>query len=81
MRKDDLKNLVSSCLNDIVFDYNGMSCGITSEVHNYIPVFQAWYGDNIREYNTVEDIINDKFYNGHSLIDLLCEKNIQYSVI
>ena len=79
MKSNDLKNLISSCLNDISFTQNGKPCGITTEVHDSIPTFQVWCGDNIKEYDNVRDVVSDKFYDGKSLTDLLCsETPIQY---
>ena len=82
MKSDDLKKIVDSCLNDIVFDYNGKQCGITSTVHNYIPTFQVWYGQKTKEYDNVQDVVTDKFYDDKSLLDLLCSANpIKYAVL
>ena len=82
MKPNDLTKLVNSCLNDIVFDYNGKQCGITSAVHNYIPTFQAWYGHKTKEYDNVQDVVTDKFYGDKSLLDLLCSSNpIKYAVL
>lgn len=71
MKKDNLKQIISECCNDILFNYNGLDSGITAEVANYVPRFQAWHGEKIKEYKSVDDVINDKFYSGKSLIDLI----------
>ena len=83
MNLKDLKNIISSCLNDLVFEYNGKQCGVTSEVYDYIPTFQAWCGDSIKEYSNVEDVLNDKFYDGKSLTELVCDKspNVIFNVL
>ena len=75
MNVTDLKNIISSCLNDVVFEYNHKKCGVTSEVHDYIPTFQAWCGNDTKEYSNVEDVFNDAFYDGKCLAELLCGKN------
>lgn len=78
----ELTNIIENCVNDIVFQYNGKQCGVTSEVHNYVPTFQVWYGENTKEYSHVEDVITDKFYNDKSLAELLCSDNgVRYSVL
>lgn len=76
MKKDDLKKIIADCCNDIVFSYNGMDSGITSEVNNYVPSFQAWHGDNIKVYDSADDVMNDEFYSGKSLNDLVEKINI-----
>lgn len=70
MKKDELKQIIADCCNDIVFSYNSMDSGVTSEVVNYIPTFQAWHGEDIREYGSIDDVMNDPFYSGKSLNDL-----------
>lgn len=71
MNKNNLKHIISECCNDIHFNYNGLDSGITSEIANYVPKFQAWHGEKTKEYKSVDDVINDKFYSGKSLIDLI----------
>lgn len=70
MKKDELKQIIFDCCNDIVFSYNNMPSGVTSEVENSIPTFQAWHGEEIREYSSIDDVMNDPFYSGKSLNDL-----------
>ncbi|WP_312503955.1 hypothetical protein [Lacrimispora sp.] len=70
MKKDDLKQIIADCCNDIVFSYNNVPSGITSEVENRIPTFQAWHGEDIKEYGSIDDVMNDPFYSGKSLNDL-----------
>lgn len=71
MKLDDIKSIISDCLNDVLFEYNGKKSGITSEVHDSIPTFQVWHGTEIKEYNSIDDVINDKFYSGKSIADLV----------
>lgn len=71
MTVDVLTNTIQSCLNDVVFIYNGKQSGITSSVNNYQSTFQVWYGDQTKNYDKIDDVLNDKFYGGKSLIDLL----------
>jgi len=71
MTKQDLKNIISDCCNDVIFTYNGKKSGITSEVHDSIPTFQVWHGSETKEYDNVDDVMNDKFYSGKSVNDLI----------
>lgn len=71
MNKDKLRNIILECCNDVLFVYNGKKSGITSEVHDSIPVFQVWHGSNIKEYSDVDTLMSDKFFGGKSVNDLL----------
>lgn len=66
-----LKNIIADCCNDVLFTYNGKKSGVTSEVHDSIPTFQVWHGSETKEYDNVDDVVNDKFYSGKSIKDLL----------
>ena len=73
MKIEDLKDIIIQCVNDVLFSYNGKSCGITSEVHDYVPTFQMWYGDKTDEFSDINELINDKFFDGKSLSNLFHE--------
>ncbi len=78
----DIFNIISRCINDIVFEYNGKPCGFTVEVKDYSPTFQLWYGDSTKEYKHAEDVINDNFFDGKSITDLLCSQpGIDYTIL
>ena len=70
MKKQDLKNIIADCCNDVIFAYNGKKSGVTSEVYDSIPTFQVWHGSETKEYSNVDDVMNDKFYSGKSLNEL-----------
>lgn len=78
MKIDDLKAKILSCCNDIVFEYNGIKSGITSEVHNSVPTFQVWHGDKTKEYQNVDDVISDNFYSGKSITDIIENTDFKY---
>ena len=71
MSKDELIKLISDCCNDVVFEYNGKKSGVTSEVINGDPTFQVWHGSEIKEYDKVETLMEDKFFSDKSLSDLI----------
>ena len=58
MSRKELKDIISDCCNDVVFDYNGRKSGVTSEVKNHIPTFQVWHGSKVKEYDNVDDVMN-----------------------
>ena len=71
MKIADLKKVISDCCNDVIFEFNGKQSGITSEVKDYVPTFQAWHGSETKEYSNIDDVLKDKFYSGKSIIDLI----------
>ncbi|MBN2954441.1 MAG: hypothetical protein JTJ23_12830 [Fusicatenibacter saccharivorans] len=79
MTRGELENIVADCCNDIIFTYNGKPSGVTSTVYNYIPTYQAWHGETVKEYNSVEDVMNDKFYSGKSINDLFDEVSFTFT--
>ncbi len=76
MSKEDIIRIISDCCNDIYFNYNGKPSGITSEVHNSIPKFQAWHGEQVKYYDDIKSVITDPFYSGCSILELLDKVNI-----
>lgn len=67
---ETIRNEIKACKTDMVFVYNGLKSGVTSEVTKSIPTFQAWHGDKYKYYKDVDDVISDKFYSGKSLTEL-----------
>lgn len=77
MSQKELMNIIADCCNDVVFVYGGKRSGITSEVHDYVPTFQVWHGDAVKEYSKVDDVMSDPFYSGKSLNELLNKVEFQ----
>lgn len=77
MTNNQLKQIISNCWNEVVFTYNGKPSGVTSEVENSIPTFQVWHGEDIKYYSDVDELMEDKFYSGKSLNELVGEIEIQ----
>lgn len=69
--KQKLRTVIAECCNDVIFIYNDKRSGVTSEVHDSIPTFQVWHGSETKEYDNVDDVMNDKFFSGKSINDLL----------
>ena len=70
MNKAELQRQIGEDYNDMSFVYNGKPAGVTSTVTNYVPTFQVWYGENTKTYGTIDEVMNDKFYDGKSIADL-----------
>lgn len=71
MNIEKLKAIISNCVNDIVFTFNDEKCGITSQVSNYIPIYECWYGNNVKEFTDVDKLISDTFFEGKSLKEII----------
>ncbi len=67
MKPDDLKDLILSLTQDIVFEYKGKNACINPWNANKIEV---GYGDDIKTYTDINDVMNDKFYCGKSLVEI-----------
>lgn len=73
-----IKNTIENCINDVLFSYNGQSCGVTSEVHDYKPIYTLWFGEKYVDLDTVEDVLNYKLFDGKSLNDIY--KNLSINI-
>ena len=77
--KNKIKKIISDCCNDVLFIYNGKKSGITSTVKNSIPTFQVWYGEKTKEYNDIDSVMSDNFFDGKSLNDLSETVNFSFA--
>ena len=73
MTRDALFQIIRECVNEVVFVYNGKKSGVTAEVEDSVPTFQVWHGDEIKEYRTADEVMNEPFYSGKSLNELADE--------
>lgn len=69
--KDEVRQYIADCLNDVWFTYHGKAAGVTSVVENSIPTFQAWFGQEIKYYSNVDDVMSDPFYDGKCLNEIV----------
>ncbi len=67
MKPNELKNLILSLTQDIVFSYKGKYACINPWNDKKIEV---GYGDDVKVYDNIDDVMNDKFYQGKSLIEI-----------
>ena len=77
MKKQELRQFVANCCNDIIFKYNNMPSGITAEVSDYIPVCHMWYGNISKDYSDVDELINDDFFDGKTLNEIVDDIDIE----
>lgn len=71
MTADELKKILSGCMDEIYFSYNGKAGGACAEVNNCRPTFMLWYGDNTKEFDSIDDVMVNEFFDGKSLSDLV----------
>ena len=70
MKLDDLKQCLTDCCNDISFPVDGLPSGVWPEVADYIPTYHVWYGDEMRDFATVDEVLNTPFFGGKALKDI-----------
>lgn len=78
MNKENLRDIILECCNDVTFVYNGKKSGVTSTVKNYEPTFHAWHGDFTKDYKDIDSLMNDNIYSGKSINDLVDEVTINF---
>lgn len=67
MTISEVKKYLSDLIGHITFEYNGYSCGVDPITLNS---FDMWYGDNVITVNSIEEVINNNFFDGKSLKDI-----------
>lgn len=75
----ELRNIILECCNDVLFVYNGLQSGVTSEVRDSIPTFQVWHGSDMKEYSDVDHLLLDKFFSGKSLLELINKIEFEFA--
>lgn len=68
-----MRDVIQDCCNDVMFTYKHKASGITSEVKDYAQIFHAWYGSETKDYNNVDELMADPFFDGKSINDLIGE--------
>lgn len=62
-----IKKLILSLLQDVVFEYDNKTCCI-NPWHEH--KFELGYGDFIKDYSDIDELMNDKIFNGKSLCEI-----------
>lgn len=52
------------------FEYNGKKCGVEPETQNSNTTYTMWYGDAWKDYDNIDDLLSDLFFDGESLQDI-----------
>lgn len=74
MKPNKLKELILSLTQDIVFEYKGEYACINPWNHKKIEV---GYGDIMKTYDNIDDVMKDKIYHGKSLLEIAETLNIE----
>lgn len=69
-RLQELIGMITDADCDIVFTYAGKTCGIVPEVNDSIPVYTMWFGDIVKEYDDINEMMSDRVFDGKSLLDI-----------
>lgn len=75
--KEFLHNLVDS-YGTAEFTYKGKKCGVEPETKNSITTYCMWYDKEWKDFETVDDLMKDKFFDGKSLTDILPEVDVWF---
>lgn len=67
----ELKKIISSCMDEIYFSYNGKPAGACAEVTDYKMTFTLWYGDDTKDFDDIDEVMTSAFFDGKSLSDLV----------
>lgn len=67
MKIEDLKKLILSLSQDVIFQVNGKTVCINPWNEHK---FEVGFGDINREYNNIDFLLNDKIYDGKSLNEI-----------
>ena len=67
MTASNLKSRINELCTDITFKLNGKSCGIDPITHSH---FDMWYGDKNYTANSIDEVMDIKFFDGKSLSEI-----------
>ena len=73
MKPENLKELILSLTQDVVFEYDGSIACINPWNEAKIEV---GYGDKVKTYDNIDDVMSDSFYHGKSLQEISEQINI-----
>lgn len=64
MNIEDFKNIISSLISHIFFDFNGKACGIDPLSRTE---FDVWYGDTLKTVKSVDEVMKVPIFDGKPL--------------
>lgn len=60
------------------FEYNGKPCGIEPETQNSNTTYTMWYGETTKDYDDIDDLLSDEFFDGKSLQDIFSSIDVWF---
>ncbi len=69
-----LKEFIASGTDTVVFMYNGKHACI--DMNGTINDFDVGFGEKVRRYHSIEDVMTDKLYDGKSLNEIAEEIDV-----
>ena len=76
MTMGKLKQLVVDEANDFYFSHKNVRAGIENTITNGRIIYDVWWGNKEKQYLSFDDVVNDKFYDGKSIMELLMNRAI-----
>lgn len=52
------------------FEYNGQQCGVEPQTQDSETTYTMWYGEVWKDYDNIDDLLSDGFFDGESLQDI-----------
>lgn len=71
-----LIDILNDCCNDIAFSFGGKQSGVMPEVANHKKTYHVWYGEKTKDYLSVDELVNDRFFDGKSIKEIFNELDI-----
>lgn len=73
MMSEKIRDRISEIASHFTFQYKGKNAGIDPfSKHS----FDMWFGDNEKRANSIDEVMNDKFFDGKSLAEIADEIDI-----
>lgn len=60
------------------FQYNRKNCGIEPETKNSKIIYCMWYGDIWKDYDNINELLTDNFFDGKSISDILPQIEVTF---
>ena len=70
MSTSEIRNILAECCSDMEFKRNGKDSGVLISVENSVPTFEAFCGSVVKFFHSVDELINDPFFDGKSISEL-----------
>ena len=73
MTAKDIKDAILEFTDDVIFYYGDESACIVPICKNSIDSFRVGWRDNVKTYNSIDDLMSDRIFGGKSLNEIAGE--------